>query len=314
MKIEEKFMWRALQLAVNGEGRVSPNPMVGAVIESGGRIIGEGFHAFYGGPHAEVNAIKSVKESDRTLLKDSTLYVTLEPCAHHGKTPPCANLIVETGIPRVVIGSPDPNPLVAGKGVEILKDAGIEVIEGLLDKECNHLNRKFLFAQKSERPFIILKWAQSADGFMAAKDKDDNFVPIKFSNPVTSIWVHRLRGACDAIMVGGNTERIDHPRLDVRFWGANSPKKFVASHDMDIMESLSQMRKEGITSLIVEGGRQLLDFFIKNELFDEIRVETSPKFLTSGLKAPTLPPNLQLTASFQSRGNLIEEMERISSR
>lgn len=310
MKNDEKYMWRALQLARNGEGRVSPNPMVGSVIVSGHRIIGEGFHAYYGGPHAEVNAIGSVSPSDRKLLKDSTIYVTLEPCAHHGKTPPCANLIVETGIPRVVIGSLDPNPLVAGKGVRILEDAGVSVECGLLERECQLLNRRFMKAQVSSIPFITLKWAQSSDGFMASLDMEGKPCPVKFSSPLSSVWVHRLRGSADAIMVGGNTQLIDSPRLDNRLWGGNSPKKFVAHHSLPVKDMLQQMRSEGITSVVVEGGAALLESLIKEGLYDEIRVETSSHILSTGLRAPSIPDDVILVDSFHCRGNLIRLFRR----
>ena len=245
-------MNRALQLARNGEGRVSPNPMVGAVITHGTRIIGEGFHAFYGGPHAEVNAINSVRKEDLPLLKESTIYVTLEPCAHHGKTPPCANLIVEKGIPRVIIGSLDPNPLVAGKGVKIIRDAGVDVSCGVLEKECVDINRRFMKAHSLSFPWITLKWAQSADGFLATYDDSGNPVPVKFSSDLSSVWMHRERGKQDAILVGANTERIDHPKLNVRLWGADSPKKFVAEGDFDCLEFVKRLRQDGITALMVE--------------------------------------------------------------
>lgn len=289
-------MRRALQLAGNGEGRVSPNPMVGAVIVHGTRIIGEGYHAFFGGPHAEVNAINSVRESDRHLLKDSTMYVTLEPCAHHGKTPPCANLIVETGIPRVVIGSPDPNPKVAGKGVKILRKAGVEVTEGMMRKECDDLNRRFLFAQLNQRPYIQLKWAQSADGYIDGA----------FSTPLSKVWMHRERCAADAIMVGGNTERMEQPLLTNRLWGGNSPQKFVAHFHTDLRQQLEDMRKAGINSLMVEGGAMLLEYFIKQGLYDEIRREISPDKLGSGIKAPVLPKDIVLSKAIYCRKNLIE--------
>lgn len=298
-------MRRALQLAGNGEGRVSPNPMVGAVIVHDDRIIGEGFHAFYGGPHAEVNAINSVKDSDRALLKDSTIYVTLEPCAHFGKTPPCANLIVENKIPRVVIGTLDPNPLVAGKGVNILTKAGIEVTTDVLKEECRDINRKFMKAQESDRPYIILKWAQSADGYMAARTREGSLKPVRFSSPLSSVWVHRLRASYDAIIVGENTFKIDNPRLDTRLWGGNSPKKFVAQGNLDLLEFVKSIRKDGITSLIVEGGPTLLKSFLENKLYDEIRVETSGQQLHQGLKAPDLPQDLFLDNTFSCRNNLI---------
>ena len=298
-------MRRALQLARNGEGRVSPNPMVGAVIVYNDRIIGEGFHANYGEAHAEVNAINSVKLEDRELLKDSTIYVTLEPCAHFGKTPPCANLIVKTGIPRVVIGSTDPNPKVAGKGIRILEDAGIEVVKGIMAKECNELNKRFLKAHTCDRPRIILKWAQSTDGFMAGKDNDGNSVPVKFSSPLSSVWMHRERANTDAILIGANTERIDKPQLNVRYWGGNSPKKLVAEGNIDVREYCRNLRKDGITSLMVEGGPKLLESFIKNGLYDEIRVETSPLILGKGLKAPAIPEDLTLINSEKIRDNII---------
>lgn len=299
-------MKRALQLARNGEGRVSPNPMVGAVITHGDRIIGEGFHAFYGGPHAEVNAINSVKDEDRPLLKESTIYVTLEPCAHHGKTPPCANLIVNTGIPKVVIGSLDPNPLVAGKGVRILQDAGIIVENGILEKECKELKHKFMKAHTGELPWITLKWAQSSDGFMAAVDKEGSPIPVKFSSSLSSVWMHRKRAGFDAIMVGGNTDRIDNPQLTVRLWGGNSPKKYVAHEIENLREFLTKLRQENITSLMVEGGPTLLNSFIKEGLYDEIRIETSPSMIGKGLKSPCLPTDLQLKEKEFCRNNLIE--------
>ena len=303
-------MMRALQLARNGEGRVSPNPMVGAVIVHDGRIIGEGFHAFYGGPHAEVNAIRSVKEKDRHLLKEAIIYVTLEPCSHYGKTPPCANLIVETGIPEVVIGSLDPNPLVAGKGVKILQEAGIKVENGILEEECRELNRKFMKAQVSDFPYIILKWAQSSDGFMASMDKEGHPVPEKFSSSLSTVWMHRERAGVDAIMVGRNTEKIDHPLLSVREWGGDSPKKYVADNNLPLQSFLREMRKDGVTSLIVEGGPTLLRSFIQQGLYDEIRVETSPKVLGHGLKSPAMPQDIRLQKQNTVRENIVEVFRR----
>lgn len=292
-------MERALLLAENGSGRVSPNPMVGAVIVCDGRIIGEGYHAFYGGPHAEVNAIRAVKTPDLPLLKKSVIYVSLEPCAHYGKTPPCASLIVETGIPEVVIGSLDPNPLVAGKGVKILEDAGVKVRVGVLEKECRYLNRKFMWAQVSETPWITLKWAQSADGFMALINDTGDPYPVRLSNPLSLVWMHRERSLYDAIMVGGNTERIDHPKLSVRAWGGNSPEKIVVHYDRDILDILKDLRKNKVTSLLVEGGPTLLNEFIRRNLYNEVRVEVSSKVLGTGLKAPSLPKNLVLSSSCQ---------------
>ena len=303
-------MRRALQLARNGEGRVSPNPMVGAVIVHEGRIIGEGFHAFYGGPHAEVNAVRSVRPEDYGLLQDSTLYVTLEPCSHHGKTPPCANLIVDCGIPKVVIGSLDPNTLVAGKGVKIMQEAGVDVKQGILEKECRELNKRFMKAHTSDIPWILLKWAQSSDGFMAEKDENGNPAEVKFSSPLSAIWMHRERANCDAIMVGSHTERIDHPRLDVRYWGGKSCKKYIAEGNITLLEFLRKIRKEGVTSLMVEGGPTLLASFINEGLYDEIRVETSPKLLFDGLKSPRIPEDVKLVGNEACRDNIIELYRR----
>lgn len=305
LKIEDKYMWRALQLARNGEGRVSPNPMVGAVITCHNRIIGEGFHAYYGGPHAEVNAIRSVAESDTPLLKEAIIYVTLEPCAHFGKTPPCANLIVSTGIPKVVIGSLDPNPKVAGKGVKILEDAGVEVTTGVLESECRSLNKRFMKAHEAKRPWILLKWAQSADGLMAVLNEQGQIAPVKFSTPLSLVWMHRERGSTDAIMVGSNTESIDRPTLTTRLWGGKSPKKYVAHEVEDVRNFVENLYKEGITSLMVEGGPTLLKSFLEAELFDEIRLEINPRLLHSGLPAPRLPEGLKLVDSFNCRDNNI---------
>ena len=303
-------MRRALQLARNGEGRVSPNPMVGAVIVYNDRIIGEGFHALYGGPHAEVNAINSVKDEDKKFLKDSTIYVTLEPCAHYGKTPPCANLIVNTGIPNVVIGSFDPNPLVAGKGVKILEEAGVKVKTGVLKQESYELNKRFMKAHSGNMPWVILKWAQSADGFMASIDKNGNPSPVKFSTPLSAVWMHRQRANVDAILVGANTEKIDHPSLNVRLWGGNSPRKFVAVDKIDIRDFCQNLRENGVTSLMVEGGSRLLKSFIDEGIYDEIRVETSPLLLKEGLKAPVLPTDLELVETEKCRSNIISTFKK----
>ena len=303
-------MRRALQLAGNGEGRVSPNPMVGAVIVHDGKIIGEGYHACFGAPHAEVNAINSVRPEDRGYLKDSTIYVTLEPCAHHGKTPPCADLIVKTGIPRVVIGSPDPNPLVSGKGVKILEDAGVKVTQNILRDECDYLNRRFLSAQKNDIPYITLKWAQSADGFIAGFTETGSPCPVKFSTPVSSVWVHRERAANDAIMIGANTERIDNPQLNVRYWAGKDPLKIVAQEGRPMADILKQLRKDGITSLLVEGGAKLLNWFITNGLYDEIRIEVAPFSLKKGVPSPLLPQNLTLQEHFSCGANQISVYRR----
>lgn len=216
METDEKYMRRALELARHGELDASPNPMVGAVIvDTSGRIIGEGWHSRCGEGHAEVNAVASVK--DRDLLKDATMYVTLEPCSHYGKTPPCADMIVENGIPRVVIGTLDPFAKVAGRGVAKLLDAGVEVMTGMLEKECRELNRKFMTAHSLQRPYITLKWAQSADGFI------DGHI----STPLNSMLVHKLRATHDAILIGSGTALADNPTLTTRFYAGKSPVKVV---------------------------------------------------------------------------------------
>lgn len=287
MAIDIKYMERALQLARLGEGLVSPNPMVGAVIvDANGKIIGEGYHHRYGGPHAEVNAINSVKESDRHILSDSTIYVTLEPCSHYGKTPPCAKLIIDTGIPRVVVGSADPFKEVSGRGIKMLRDAGVEVEEDVLREECDALNVRFLTAHRLGRPWIQLKWAQSADGFMAGIDKDGKPYPVKFSTPVSSVWMHRRRSMVDAIMVGKNTLEIDHPRLDCRYWPGKAPRRVMPRHDLE--NQMRELYREGVTSLMVEGGPTLLQSFIDLGLYDDLKIETAEKKLGEGLPSPKL--------------------------
>ncbi len=287
MQIDTKYMQRALQLARLGEGLVSPNPMVGAVIVAAdGKIIGEGYHHRYGGPHAEVNAVNSVKDSDKHLLSDSTIYVTLEPCSHYGKTPPCAKLIIDIGIPRVVVGSADPFKEVSGRGIKMLRDAGVEVVEDVMREECDALNVRFLTAHRLGRPWIQLKWAQSADGFMAGLDKDGNPFPVKFSTPVSSVWMHRRRSMVDAIMVGKNTLKIDKPSLNCRHWPGNAPRRVEPRHDLEAQ--MRELYKEGVTSLMVEGGPTLLQSFIDLGLYDDIKIETAEKKLGAGLPAPTL--------------------------
>lgn len=308
--MNEIFMRRALQLARGGEGRVAPNPMVGAVVVSRDRIIGEGFHRTYGGPHAEVNAIASVKEADLPLLREATVYVTLEPCSHYGKTPPCALLLVEKGVKRVVIGAPDPNPLVAGRGVSMLREAGIEVTEGVLLDECMAINRRFMTFHSLHRPWILLKWAQSADGFMAAIDEAGNPRPVTFSNPLSSVWMHRERAGVQAIMVGSHTILTDHPRLDVRLWAGNNPEKIGCPHGLDLHRLMDDLTRRGITSLMVEGGPTLLASFIREGLYDEIRIETAPAALGKGLRAPLLPPDLESVGNSSCRGNGIAVFRR----
>jgi riboflavin biosynthesis protein RibD len=218
---DEKFMRRALQLASLGSGNVSPNPMVGAVIVCEGKIIGEGFHRLCGRAHAEVNAINSVK--DEALLKRSTIYVTLEPCSHWGKTPPCSKLIIEKGIPNVVIGTLDPFPEVSGRGVRMLENAGVTVKCGVLEKECKELNKFFFTSLLNHRPYVLLKWAQTADGYIDRHREAGDDKPLIISNQFNSIAVHKLRSEVDAIMVGTTTAEKDNPSLTVRKWDGKNP-------------------------------------------------------------------------------------------
>ena len=225
MEFKEIYMERCLQLARNGILTTAPNPMVGAVIVWRDQIIGEGNHIRCGEGHAEVNAIASVKNQD--LLRESTMYVSLEPCAHYGKTPPCADLIVEKGIPRVVIGCRDPFAKVAGRGIQKLLDAGIEVVVGVKEKECLELNKHFITFHQYKRPFITLKWAESADRYMDAARADEQQPAYVFSTPETSVLVHKRRAEHQAILVGGRTAIKDNPSLNVRFWGGSSPLRLI---------------------------------------------------------------------------------------
>lgn len=297
--MNEKYMRRALELAAHGELDASPNPMVGAVIvDASGRIIGEGWHRRCGEGHAEVNAVASV--ADQEALKDSTMYVTLEPCSHYGKTPPCAELIVRTGIPRVVIGTLDPFAKVSGRGVARLREAGVEVEVGMLEKKCQELNRKFMTAHRCRRPYITLKWAQSADGFI------DGHV----STPLNSMLVHKLRATHDAILVGSGTALADNPALDTRLYAGKSPVKVVldrrgrVGNDLrmfsegetvvmrdysSLADAMEQLYERGITSVLVEGGATLHRSFIEDNLWDEIRIEVSPDDIYGQVRAAELP-------------------------
>ncbi len=243
------FMHRCLQLAALGRGNVSPNPMVGAVIVHRGQIIGEGFHRRCGEAHAEVNAVASVK--DKSLLADSTIYVSLEPCSHYGKTPPCAELIICHRIPRVVVGCLDPFPEVSGRGVARLREAGIEVITGVLEEECKALNRTFMTYQLKQRPFVTLKWAQSADGFIDRLRSTEELAA-QISDEVSSVWVHRLRAECDAILVGTNTAVADNPTLTTRLWHGGAPLRVV----LDLQGRISPAAKlftDELPTLVITG-------------------------------------------------------------
>jgi len=299
--INEFYMRRCLQLASSARLHAAPNPMVGAVIVSGDRIIGEGFHARCGQAHAEVNAIRSVRPVDRELLQDSTLYVSLEPCAHFGRTPPCATLIVKTGIPRVVVGCVDPFAKVQGRGIEILREAGVEVTVGVLEAECQALNRRFITAQTHHRPYILLKWARSADGFIDRWREDASESAARLSTPQSLQYVHRLRAESQAILVGHHTLLKDHPQLTVRHWTGENPLRIVLGRTAegelpigfqayaDISTALSDLYRQGVQTLLVEGGAQTLQSFIDCGLWDEASVELSPVVLGSGVPEPRMP-------------------------
>ena len=301
MTTDEKYMRRCLQLAANGIQGARPNPMVGAVIVYKDSIIGEGYHVRCGEGHAEVNAFASVRPEDESLLKDSTIYVSLEPCAHYGKTPPCAELIIKKGVKRVVVGCIDPFAKVQGKGVEMIRKAGIEVTVGVLEEECQWLNHRFFTYHSKHRPYIILKWAQTANGFM-----DDHFQSIMISNEQTQMLSHKLRAEEDAILVGHTTYDREHPQLNVRHWHGPDPKRIVLTHDRPLPQLMDDLYQHQIQSLIVEGGRQTHETFIKAGLWDEIRVETNHALtVTEGTKAPQLPAEAKVLCQQQYGSNTL---------
>ena len=294
MKDDSLFMRRCIQLALNGREGSRPNPMVGAVIVAPDslRIIGEGYHVKCGEGHAEVNAFASVKPEDEHLLAGSTIYVSLEPCAHYGKTPPCCDLIIRKGVRRVVVGCVDTFSKVQGRGIERMREAGIEVTVGVLERECRWLNRRFFTFHEQKRPYIILKWAQTTDGFI-----DVNGQALAISTPFTKMLVHQIRAEEDAILVGRVTDEREHPRLDVREWSGRSPVRFVLSHENGIEKILQECYERNLQSLIVEGGRQTLQSFIDSGLWDEIRVETGATHLTQHLDTSTHAPVLPSDAT-----------------
>ncbi len=327
MTSPEVYMQRALELAALGLGRVSPNPMVGCVIVHHDKIIGEGWHQAFGGPHAEVNAIQSV--IDKSLLPESTLYVTLEPCSHFGKTPPCADLLIHHKIKRVVICNEDIHPLVAGKGIEKLKAAGIEVLVGIESERGLALNKRFFHAIEKERPYIILKWAETADGFIAQENYSSKWISNEYSRQL----VHKWRSEEDGILVGRNTAMYDNPSLSVRDWTGKNPVRIVIdrflklSDRLNVMDGsqatllynvlkheehtnltlvrieeqgflwhlLKDLHKRGIHSVIIEGGAHTLQSFINEGLWDEARVFKSKRSFGSGILAPHLKAHLSHT-------------------
>ncbi|MBQ3699545.1 MAG: bifunctional diaminohydroxyphosphoribosylaminopyrimidine deaminase/5-amino-6-(5-phosphoribosylamino)uracil reductase RibD [Prevotella sp.] len=299
--MDEKFMQRCLQLAANGIQGARPNPMVGAVIVAGNRIIGEGYHVRCGEGHAEVNAFAGVKPEDEPLLKEATVYVSLEPCSHYGKTPPCADLIVSKGVKRVVVGCVDPFAKVQGRGIKKLQDAGIEVTVGVMEKECQWLNRRFFTYHSRQRPYIILKWAQTANGYI-----DDQGRALQISNEQTQMLSHQLRAEEDAILVGHSTETKEHPQLTVRHWHGPNPKRIVLTHDRPLPLLMEDLYQHNIQSLIVEGGRQTLESFIAAGLWDEIRQETNHQLtVADGTRAPQLPVEVLLYNKVVCEGNTV---------
>ena len=327
---DEKFMLRAIELARLGMGKVSPNPMVGCVIVHNGVIIGEGYHSQFGMAHAEVNAVSRVK--DKELLKESTLYVTLEPCSHHGKTPPCSDLILLHQIPRVVVGTVDPYAEVAGRGIEKLRIGGCQVLQGYLEEKCVELNRRFFTFHQKRRPFIILKWAQTADGFIDIDRSQEHYgQPTWITNDLSRIAVHKMRTDESAILVGTNTAKKDNPSLTVRDWSGKLPLRLVMDKEMklpaglslfdggvptvvytshqipdrpnlefrqidfngeEINQILSDLHARGILSLIVEGGQKMLNSFISEGIWDETRMFVGKNTFHHGIKAPVFEGSL----------------------
>lgn len=318
MNTHDQYMQRCLQLALKGLGNVSPNPMVGCVIVHDENIIGEGYHQKYGEAHAEVNAINAVEE--KSLLKSSTLYVSLEPCNHFGKTPPCADLILKYEIPNVVIGIQDPFEKVNGSGIKKLMAAGVNVTSGVLEKECRELNKRFFTFHLEKRPYIILKWAQSKDGFIGKKNQS-----VRISNELTRVINDTWRTQEDAVLIGGETARTDNPHLTVRSIEGRNPKRIIISNSGELPSNLnlfdgnattlvfttnnfkfsncetvvtpdknnldfllSDLHRRNIQSLIIEGGSSVLNQFIQEEKWDEIRIFDSEDMLEDGILAPTI--------------------------
>ena len=317
-------MQRCLQIAKNGVAAALPNPSVGAVIVYQEKIIGEGCTSAYGGPHAEVNAINAVK--DKSLLKKATLYVSLEPCSHFGKTPPCCDLILKNDIPTIIIGCQDPNVVVAGKSIQKLKEAGKVVVLGILKKECQEVNRRFFTFHTKKRPYIILKWAESLDGFIAPSNevrlqqRQEKLQPFWISNKYSRQITHKWRSEEQAILIGTQTAIDDNPKLDVRDWKGKNPVKIVldqnnripkendifdnqsntivlSAGDLDFTNKIAAqiariIYEKNIVSVIIEGGRMTLQSFIDENLWDEARVFRGSSDLNDGIKAPKIKAKL----------------------
>lgn len=311
MTTHETYIKRCIDIAKNGLGTTRPNPMVGSVIVHNNQIIGEGFTSAYGGNHAEVNAINSVK--DKSLLKESTIYVTLEPCSHFGKTPPCSDLIIKHQIPHVVIGCIDDNIQVAGKGIEKLKKAGCHVVVGIAENECKTHHKRFFTFHNKKRPYIILKWAETADGFIAPETKNKQ-KPVWITNEYSRQLVHKWRAEEQAILVGTNTVLQDNPSLTVRDWTGQNPIRVVidkenklskkhtvfnneaktitlSNKDIDFSKNIAPqicdiLFKNNINSVIIEGGTKTLQTFVNESLWDEARVFSRNIHFKKGVKAP----------------------------
>ena len=320
---DEIYMQRCIDIAKRGIRAVAPNPMVGCVLVVEGKIIGEGYHERYGEAHAEVNAINNV--SNQNLLKNATLYVSLEPCSHTGKTPPCCDLLIQNGIKKVVVGTKDPNPLVGGKGIEKLKNSGIEVSEGILKDQCLELNKRFFTFHEKQRPYVTLKWAQTLDGFLDQIRKDGEQKINWISEPETKTLVHKWRSEEQSILVGRNTITNDNPSLTVRDYGGMNPIRLVIDSQLQISGNLNifskdaptivfnrvkdkkennvewikiketstnsilkELYRRGIQSVFVEGGSRTLQYFIIDNLWDEARVIVGQKYFKEGYKAPII--------------------------
>lgn len=346
MTQDQKYIKRCLDLASMGAASVSPNPMVGAVIVHQDKIIGEGFTSPYGGPHAEVNAVQSViasygQKTAQELFKKSVIYVSLEPCVHFGKTPPCADMLVSYHFSKVVIGCLDPFAKVNGQGVQKLKDAGIQVLVGVLEKECQFINRRFFTRISKFRPYVILKWAETKDGFFAPKDQSQRWI----SNVASKQLVHLYRSQEDAILVGTKTALSDNPALNNRLWSAKSPKRVLIDKNLSVPSDYKLFAADGVDviifnaiktdwqgnlkyiqlenfdlylpqnilyqlylmdvqSIIIEGGARTLETFIKAGLWDEARVFTGSEAWQEGVLAPTIPT--QSAETYQVADNKLE--------
>lgn len=318
---QNTYMERCLELASLGLGGVQPNPMVGAVIVANGKIIAEGWHRKYGECHAEIDALRNVKEADRHLLSVSTLYVNLEPCSHTGKTPPCADALILAGIPRVVIGNIDPNSKVNGKGVSKLRDAGIEVETAVLEEKCRYLNRRFFTYHREKRPYVILKWAQTLDGYMDIERKEGTVEQYWITNQELRTIVHKWRSEEDAIMIGYNTYLHDRPQLTTRYFPGKDPVRFILRRDFSVEppagfhfipdsvgEALDRLYEMNIQSVIVEGGFRTIQKFLKEGLWDEARILTGSQCWGKGLPAPAIP--IPSDKGFSVLNNRIEYVRR----